>query len=298
MSAPAPIANYVIEVSKDDPRRTITGFSPYSPSPVSPAEVRKVLDDQDRDLAAIQLAHYRLQTDRWIRNHNTEVERAEREQREAEEMRRLAEHKKREIEEDRRRRAELAEKERRRKEKGKGKEVVPEAGPSSPRKRKATEEPGANTAKRPKVSGRALLNKSDRVFAVRSGGTPWWAVPELGLQELCLSRLAMCRSTRRTPESYFLSGVLLQESSVSSGVSRCGSETQSSEGCKLEGEANFSGALDSEHRSASPRVLRFVFSYGPRLPPASPGGVARHDLQHVRSPNNRGSCPEGSMEVG
>jgi len=118
MSAPSPITNYVIEISKDDPRRTIDGFSPYSPSPVSPAAVRKALDEQDRDLASIQLAHYWLQTDRWIWSHNTEVERAERERREAEDMRRLAEHKKREIEEDRRPRAEWEEKEKRRKEKG------------------------------------------------------------------------------------------------------------------------------------------------------------------------------------
>ena len=87
MSVPSPIADYVIEVSKDDLRHTITGFSPYSPSPVSPVEVRKALDEQDRDLAAIQLAHYWLQTDRWIRNHNAEVERAERERKEVEDMR-------------------------------------------------------------------------------------------------------------------------------------------------------------------------------------------------------------------
>jgi len=39
-----------------------------------------------------------------------------------------------------------------RKEKGKGKEIMSEVGPSSPWKQKATEEPGNTTAKRPKVS--------------------------------------------------------------------------------------------------------------------------------------------------
>ena len=156
-----PVAMYIVEVSKDDPRRTIDGFSPYSPSPVSPVEVRKALDEQDRDLASIQLAHYWLQTDRWIRNHNAE---AERERKEAEDMRKLAEKKKAEIEEDRRRRAEWEEKEKRRREKGKGREVEPEAGPSSPRKRKATEEPGASAAKRPKVSVLGFPNKANIAF--------------------------------------------------------------------------------------------------------------------------------------
>ena len=80
------------------------------------------------------------------------MEKAERKRKEEEDMRKLAEKKKAEIAEDRRRRAEQEEKEKQRKEKGKGKEVVLEAGPSSPRKWKATEEPGNTTAKRPKVS--------------------------------------------------------------------------------------------------------------------------------------------------
>ena len=152
MSAPSPITNYVVKVPKDDPRRTVSGFSPYSPSPVSPATVREALAERDPDLASIQLAHYWLQTDRWIRRHNTEVEEAEKKRREEEDMRKLAEKKKAEIAEDRRQRAEQEEKEKRRKEKGKGKEVVSEAGPSSPRKRKATEDPGNAAAKRLKVS--------------------------------------------------------------------------------------------------------------------------------------------------
>jgi len=80
------------------------------------------------------------------------VERAERKRKEEEDMKKLAEKKKAEIAEDRRRRAEQEEKEKWRKEKGKGEEVVSEAGPSSPRKRKATEESGNTVAKRPKVS--------------------------------------------------------------------------------------------------------------------------------------------------
>ena len=152
MSMPAPIANYIVEIPKDDIRRTVHGFSPYSPSPVPPDAVREAIAAKDPDLAAIQLAHYWLKTDRWVRQHNTEVEEAERARREAEDMRKLAEHKKKEIEEDRRRRAEQEETEKRRKEKGKGKEIAPEAGLSSPRKRKATEDPGNTAAKRPKVS--------------------------------------------------------------------------------------------------------------------------------------------------
>ena len=103
-------------------------------------------------MALIQLAHHWLQTDRWIQNHNAEVERAERKRKEEEDMRKLAEKKKAESAEDRRRRVEQEEKEKQRKEKGKGREVVSEAGLSSPRKRKATEEPGNAAAKRPKVS--------------------------------------------------------------------------------------------------------------------------------------------------
>ena len=106
MSAPSPITNYVVGVPKDDPRRTLPGFSPYSPSPVSLAAVREALAEQGQDLASIQLAHYWLQTDRWIRNHNAEVERAERQRKEEEDLRKLAEKKKAEIVEDRRRRVE------------------------------------------------------------------------------------------------------------------------------------------------------------------------------------------------
>jgi len=160
MSAPAPIANYVVEIPKDDIRRTVHGFSPYSPSPVPLDAVREAIAAKDPDLAAIQLAHYWLKTDRWIRQHNTEVEEAERARREAEDMRKLAEKKKAEIAEDRRRRAEQEEKEKRRKEKGKGKEVS-EAGPSSPRKRKATEELSRTGTKKPKVSVSGLENGTD-----------------------------------------------------------------------------------------------------------------------------------------
>ena len=152
MSAPSPVTNYIVEVPKDDPRHTIPGFSPYSSSPVSPAAVREALAEQDQDLASIQLAHYWLQTDRWIRSHNAEVEEAEKKRKEEEDMRKLAEKKKAEIVEDQRQRAEQEEKERWRKEKGKGKKIVSEAGPSSPRKGKATEEPGNAAAKQPKVS--------------------------------------------------------------------------------------------------------------------------------------------------
>jgi len=80
------------------------------------------------------------------------VEKAEMKRNEEEDMRKLAEKKKAEIAQDRRQRAEQEEKEKQRKEKGKGREEVSEAGPSSPRKRKATEEPGNTAAKRPKVS--------------------------------------------------------------------------------------------------------------------------------------------------
>jgi len=152
MSAPQSIATYVIEIAKDDPCRTVHGFSPYSPSPISPSAVREAITADDQDLASIQLAHYWLKTDCWICQHNTEVEEAEKAWREAEDMKKLAEKKKAEIEEDRRWRAEQEEREQRRKEKGKGKEIVLEAGPSSPRKQKATEEPGNSAAKRPKVS--------------------------------------------------------------------------------------------------------------------------------------------------
>jgi len=58
MSAPPAITTYIVEVPKDDPRRTIHGFSPYSPSPVSPDAAREALAAKDQDLAAIQIAHY------------------------------------------------------------------------------------------------------------------------------------------------------------------------------------------------------------------------------------------------
>ena len=161
MSAPSPITNYIVKIPKDNPRRTVPGFSPYSPSPVSPDAVREALAAKDQDLAAIQLAHYWLQTNRWVRRHNQQVEEQELARKEAEDLRKVEEKKKQEIEEDWKRRAEQAEKEKRRKEKGKGKEVVPEAGPSNPRKRKATEEPGAAAAKRPKVSVPDLLDKTN-----------------------------------------------------------------------------------------------------------------------------------------
>ena len=78
----------------------------------------------------------------------------ERARKEEEDMRKLAEKKKAEVAEDRRQRAEQEEKEKQRKEngEGEGKEIVLEAGPSSPQKQKATEEPGNTMAKRPKVS--------------------------------------------------------------------------------------------------------------------------------------------------
>ena len=120
-------------------------------------------------MAAIQLAHYWLQTDRWVRHHNQQVEEQELARKEAEDLWKVEEHKRKEIEDDQKRRAEQAEKEKRKKEKGK--EVVPEAGQSNPRKRKATEEPGAAAAKRPKVSAPGLLDKANMV-AVRPRGTP------------------------------------------------------------------------------------------------------------------------------
>ena len=78
MSAPSPITNYIVEVAKDGVRRTVHGFSPYSPSPASPGPVREALAAGDKDLAAIQIAHYWLKTDRWVRQHNAEVEEQER----------------------------------------------------------------------------------------------------------------------------------------------------------------------------------------------------------------------------
>jgi len=104
MSAPSPITNYVVEVPKDDPRRTLPGFAPYHPSPVSPDDVRNALAEKDSDLASIQLAHYWLQTDWWIRKHNAEVEAAEKKRRDEEDMRKVEEHKRREIEEDQKQR--------------------------------------------------------------------------------------------------------------------------------------------------------------------------------------------------
>ena len=74
MSASQSIATYVVEIAKDDPRRTVLGFSPYSPSPVSREAVQEALAVQDQDLVSIQLAHYWLQTDRWIWSHNAEEE--------------------------------------------------------------------------------------------------------------------------------------------------------------------------------------------------------------------------------
>ena len=125
MSAPSPITLYVAEIPKDDPRCSIHGFSPYSPSPVSLDAVHEALKVQDPDLASIQLAHYWLQTDRWVCCHNQEVEEQELARKEVEDMKKVEEKKKAEIEEYRRRGAELAEKEqreleRKRKEKGKG----------------------------------------------------------------------------------------------------------------------------------------------------------------------------------
>jgi len=78
MSALSAITTYIVEVAKDNVRHTVHGFSPYSPSPVSPEAVREAIAANDRDLAAIQLAHYWLKTDRWVRQHNAEVEESER----------------------------------------------------------------------------------------------------------------------------------------------------------------------------------------------------------------------------
>jgi len=159
MSAvPAPSVNayYVAEVSRDDPRRTIHGFSPYSPVPVSPSAVQEAITAADKDLAAIQLAHYWLQADRWIRKHNDEVDEAERVQRDLEDMRKVEEQKKAEIEEDRRQRAEWAEKKQRelewkRKGKGRAREDSPEASPSRSRKRRAESESEGHSSKTPKM---------------------------------------------------------------------------------------------------------------------------------------------------
>jgi len=159
MSAPSHIVNYIVEVPKDDPRCTVPGFSLYSPSPVSPEAVWEALAAHDPDLALIQLAHYWLQTDWWIRRHNTEVEEVEKKRREEEDMKKVEEKKKAEIEEDRRWRAELAKKEQRelewrRREKGKGRARgnTPEAGPSRPRKRRAESSEEGPSSKRAKVS--------------------------------------------------------------------------------------------------------------------------------------------------
>ena len=159
MSAPSHIVNYIVEVPKDDPCCTVPGISPYSPSPESPEAVREALAAHDPDLASIQLAHYWLQTNWWIRRHNAEVEEAEKKRREEEDMRKVEEKKRAEIEEDQRQRAELAEKEQRelergRKEKGKGRarEDTPEAGPSQPRKQRVESEEERPSSKRPKVS--------------------------------------------------------------------------------------------------------------------------------------------------
>jgi len=149
---------YVVEVPKDDICWSVAGFSPYTPSLVSPGPVRDAIAIDDQDLVAIQLAHDWLKIDQWIRSHNAEVEEAEKVWKEAEDMRKLAEKKKAEIEQDQRQRVEKEEKEKQRKEKGKGKEIVPESGPSSPWKWRAMEEPGNAVAKRPKVSLPDLWN--------------------------------------------------------------------------------------------------------------------------------------------
>ena len=112
----------------------------------------------NQDLASIQLVHYWLKTDHWICQHNADVEEVEKVRKEVEDMRKFSEKKKAEIEEDRRWRVEQEEKEKQRKEKRKEKDIVLEAGPSSPQKRKATEEPGNAVAKRPKVSLPDLWN--------------------------------------------------------------------------------------------------------------------------------------------
>jgi len=113
MSAPSPVTTYIVEVPKDDARRTIAGFSPFSPSPVSPSALQAITVE-DQDLASIQLAHYWLKTDHWIHQHNADVEEAEKAWKEVEDMRKLAEKKKAEVEEDCRRRAEQEEKEKQR----------------------------------------------------------------------------------------------------------------------------------------------------------------------------------------
>ena len=109
----------------------------------------------DKDLAQIQLTHYWLKTDWWIYQHNAEVEESERVRKEEEDMQRLAEKKKAEIEEDWRQRAELEEKEHQRKEKRKGRAVeenMPEAGPSQSWKWRVGSEEEGLSLKRPKVS--------------------------------------------------------------------------------------------------------------------------------------------------
>ena len=85
-------------------------------------------------------------------------------QKEVEDMRKVEEKKRAEIEEDRRRRAELAEKEQkgleqRRKESGKGRarEEVPEAGLSRPRKQRAESEEEGPSSKRPQGKSLRIL---------------------------------------------------------------------------------------------------------------------------------------------
>ena len=109
MSALSPVATYMVQVPKDNACRTIDSFSPFSPSLVSPSAVWEAIAADDWDLASIQLAHYWLKTGCWIRQHNAVVEEAEKARKEAEDMRKLAEKKKVEIEEDQRRRAEQEE---------------------------------------------------------------------------------------------------------------------------------------------------------------------------------------------
>ena len=193
MSTQSTIINYVVEVPKDDVQRSLAGFSPYGPSLASLDAVGEALAAGDSDLTAIQLAHYWLITDCWIHQHNREVEEVERARKEVvdllkaeEKKKKKKKKKKKEIEEDRRRRVKQEEKkkkkkkeieedwrqrvkqeekEKRRKEKGKGKEVVSEAGLSNPWKRKATEEADSAATKKPKVSVPELQNETDS-FAV------------------------------------------------------------------------------------------------------------------------------------
>jgi len=58
MSAQPPLSANTYYVAEDNPCQAVHGFSPYSPVPVSLGAVWEAIAADDKDLAAIQLAHY------------------------------------------------------------------------------------------------------------------------------------------------------------------------------------------------------------------------------------------------